>query len=174
MRRILLLLVLFCFALVAFGAQLQAEDAAKKEADKYDYVGAKKCKICHKKDGIFESWMHTKHAFAFDSLSADDQKKPELQKYYTTGTTAKGELLTGVQCESCHGAGSAYKKKKVMVDRKLAVENGLIVPDSTTCFTCHNDKAPAVLAAVAKGFDLEKLQVTGVHADAVKKEKAKK
>jgi hypothetical protein len=173
MRRTLLTGLLAGMLILALGAAIMAEDAKKVEEPKHEYVGVKKCKICHKKDGIHESWLASKHAYAFDSLSAEDQKNEELLPYYTTGTTAKGDLLTGIQCEACHGPGSDYKKKKTMSDRELAVAGGLIIPDSALCVTCHNDKAPAALAAVGKDFNFEKAKVKGAHAAAIKKEAKK-
>ena len=136
---------------------------AEEEEVTHEYVGAKKCKICHKKDGIFESWLATKHATAWDSLSAEDQAKDELEAFYTTGTTAKGDLLTGVQCEACHGPGSDYKKKKIMEDREAAVAAGLLIPDQETCTRCHNEKAPAKLATTAEEFDFAKMKEKGIH-----------
>jgi len=166
------LLVIFIFLLTVTGASL-ADEVATPDTPAHEYVGAKKCKICHKKDGIFEDWSKSKHAMAFDSLSAEDQKNEGLHRYYTTGTTAKGELLTGVQCEACHGAGADYKKKKIMENQEMAVAKGLIIPDEKTCLKCHHDKAPAALAAIAKDFDYEKMRAKGVHAPAKKVEEKK-
>lgn len=146
------------------GAKEDTEEAAKKEEAKHEYVGVKKCKICHKKDGIFESWSTTKHATAFDDLSAEDQAKEELKPFYTTGTTAKGVVLTGVQCEACHGPGADFKKKSIMQNLEKAVAAGLIIPDEKTCARCHNEKAPGVLGTSAKDFDFAKKKEKGVHA----------
>ncbi len=149
-----------------------ASDSDKKDT-KHEYVGAKKCKICHKKDGTFPSWSESKHALAWDSLSAAEQKDEELLPYYTTGTTAKGDLLTGVQCEACHGPGADYKKKKVMQVRETSVKAGLEIPSEETCKKCHHAKAPAALAKIVKGFDFAKMVTKGVHkmpvADSTKK-----
>ena len=143
---------------------VSAEEGQEAETSTHEYVGVKKCKMCHKKSGIYDSWLASPHAAAWDSLSAEDQKNEELKKYYTTGTTAKGELLTGVQCEACHGAGKDYKKKSIMQDRKKAVANGLLIPDEATCKKCHHEKAPAALAAVAKDFDMAKMKTKGTHS----------
>ena len=132
-------------------------------AGDHEYIGVKKCKMCHKKDGIFESWQATPHATAWDKLSADQQAQDEYKKFYTTGTTAKGELLTGVQCEACHGPGSDYKKKKVMKDRDAAVAAGLLIPNEETCKKCHNEGATPELAASAADFDYEAMKAKGVH-----------
>ena len=158
------------FMLSLFGLAM-GDEAAKPAGEtvkpttevKHEYVGAKKCSMCHKKDGVFESWSATKHATVWESLSAEDQKKDEFKKYYTTGTTAKGDLLTGVECEACHGPGSDYMKMAIMKDPEKAIENGLIIPDVNTCLKCHNDKTPAALAAISKDFNFEKMKATGVH-----------
>lgn len=117
------------------------------------YVGVMKCKGCHKKQ--FKSFSETKHAKAFDLLSADEQKDAKCLGCHTTGydKPAKANAkLTGVQCEACHGAGSKYKSMKVM-SKKLyksdkagqhekAVAAGLIVPDEAVCKSCHNSNSP--------------------------------
>ena len=38
----------------------------------------------------------------------------------------KFKIEDGVQCETCHGAGSNYKSLKVMKNEKDAIANGLI------------------------------------------------
>ncbi len=103
-----------------------------------------------------------------DKLAEADKKNEALIPFYTTGTTAEGELLTGVQCEACHGAGSDYKKMTVMKDKAAAIAAGLVMPDAKVCAKCHNDKAPGKLGATAKDFDFAKAKVAGVHAKAIK------
>ncbi|MCP4568923.1 MAG: hypothetical protein GY841_15215 [FCB group bacterium] len=161
--------ILGVFLAIMLVAAVSAGEAAKTAKAGYAYIGAKKCSMCHKKDGIKESWMTSKHATAWDDLTPEQQKDDALKPYYTTGTTAKGELLTGVQCEVCHGPGSAYKKKTIMKDHKEAIANGLLVPDEKACLKCHNEKAPTkALAASAKDFSYEKMKAKGVHKKAVK------
>jgi len=45
-----------------------------------------------------------------------------------------------VHCESCHGPGSAFKKKSIMEDINKAMASGLIKPTEETCKQCHNKK----------------------------------
>ncbi|UCC44700.1 MAG: hypothetical protein JSU65_01870 [Candidatus Zixiibacteriota bacterium] len=168
MRVRLLQLLLSAAMVLVFVGAAWADEPAKEEKPQHTYVGVKKCKICHKKDGIYDSWAATKHATAWDSLSAEQQKDEALKPYYTTGSTPDGDLLTGIQCEACHGPGSDYKKKSIMEDREAAIAAGLIIPDATTCARCHNEKAPAKLAATAKDFDFAKMKEKGVHAKMVK------
>ena len=54
-----------------------------------DYIGAAKCKICHKLQ--HQSWQEMKHAKAFDALKPEEQGKEECLKCHATG--GKAELL---------------------------------------------------------------------------------
>jgi hypothetical protein len=53
-----------------------------------------------------------------------------------------------VQCETCHGAGSKYKKKTIMKSREQSLANGMkaiFAKDGSAekqCLECHNDKSP--------------------------------
>jgi mono/diheme cytochrome c family protein len=172
--RLLQVILTVALALVFVGTGL-AQEAAKDTAVTkvtHTYVGVKQCKICHKKDGIFDSWSATKHATVWDSLSADNQKNEAYKPFYTTGM-ADSVLLTGVQCEACHGPGSDYKKKSIMENKEAAIAAGLVIPDAKVCAKCHNEKAPGKLAATAKDFDFAKMKEKGVHAKAVKAEAGK-
>ena len=132
-------------ALVA--VQVAANDVEEKEEaeTEHQYVGAKKCKICHKPQ--YKSWLETKHAKTFEVLSDEEKKKPECLACHTTGSTADGVLIQGAECEACHGPGSDYKspkiksKKKWKADRETqkqaAIEAGLIYPVEEDCTRCH-------------------------------------
>ena len=96
------------------------------------YIGAKKCKMCHKVQ--FASWETSKHASAFDSLKGDEQSNAECLACHATSGAAE---MPGVQCESCHGAGSAYKKMSVMKDHDASIAAGLNIPTEKTCLGCH-------------------------------------
>lgn len=142
----------------------------------FKYVGAAKCKTCHKKEKIgnqYGKWLEASHAKALESLSSekslkyakengieDPTKYPKCLECHSTMATVdtalidpKGKMTIeeGVSCESCHGPGSKYKKKKIMKDHDLSLANGLIVPDKKVCESCHNDKNPFF-----EGFDFDK------------------
>lgn len=131
----------------------------------YKYIGANKCKTCHKKLGDqYAVWKKTGHAKAYEALMSDKaiaiakekgiagppSKAAECLKCHSTAAglspkDVEGKPLVdtdGVQCESCHGPGSGYKKKSVMADRDKAIAAGLVIPDAKTCTKCHNDKSP--------------------------------
>lgn len=132
------------------------------------YVGAETCGMCHKteKQGSQLSiWQNSDHAKAFETLKTDTANQIakgkgfltpasetwECLKCHVTGYNLDATMLgkkfkieDGVQCETCHGAGSAYKDMKIMKDKKLAIENGLIVRDKPEefCISCHNNESP--------------------------------
>jgi len=118
------------------------------------YIGADKCKMCHKEQ--FTSWEGLAHAKAFDRLKDDEKGKAECLKCHATGGAAE---MPGVQCEACHGPGSEYKSIKVMKDQQAAVAAGLVLPTEATCKGCH-EGAPHEVPA----FNYDEAVKTGVHA----------
>ena len=117
------------------------------------FIGAKKCKLCHKTE--YTSWETLAHSKAFDRLKPEEQADPECLKCHATGGSAE---MPGVQCESCHGPGSDYKGLKVMKDHEASVAAGLIVPSEATCKGCHEGAPHEV-----KPFDFAERQAKGVH-----------
>ena len=150
--------------LIILALGLVALFAANALAGDFEYVGATKCKGCHKAQ--FTSWSETAHAKSFDVLSDEEKKDAKCVGCHTTGTTAKEELLEGAQCEACHGPGSAYKSPKIMgkklwaADRdaamKGAMEAGLLVPDEKVCVKCHTKEGNENF----KPFDYAKVKGT--------------
>ena len=128
------------------------------------YVGAAKCKMCHNKETTgdqYKKWTESQHANAWKDLAsakalevgkakgvANPQTSPKCLKCHSTASGADKSLLAsitveeGVSCESCHGAGSAYKSMSVMKDLAQAKKNGLNIPDEKTCVKCHNSESP--------------------------------
>ena len=160
MKKVMALLTMV--AVLALFVLAFAQDAAK-----FKYVGVKKCKMCHKgarKGEIYEQWMKTKHAKAFETLGTDAAKKIAAEKgikgdpqqaaeclvCHVTGY-GKDAMVTltkeeGVSCEACHGPGSKYKSMKVMkgitAGKIKGADYGLIEPDEKNCVSCHNPKSP--------------------------------
>jgi hypothetical protein len=171
MQRKLLTLVATA-ALVAFlaGTAASADEPARA------YVGLKKCKMCHKKEdkgNQYGQWLETGHAKAFETLGSDKalekgkeigvenpQADERCLKCHVTGYGVDAELglklvpENGVTCESCHGAGGDYYKKKVMQGiadgKKDRDAVGLIKPDEAVCLKCHNEDNP-----FHEGFDYD-------------------
>jgi len=140
------------------------------------YVGVKTCGMCHKKEDVGQQlkiWQDSQHSKAYKTLQTENADKIAKEKGYTTKAADTPECLKchtsgygvdpsllgnkfniedGVQCETCHGPGSEYKSKKVMEDKKLAVEKGLLLYENPEklCVKCHNEESP-----VFKGFNFE-------------------
>jgi len=134
--------------------------------DEHKFIGVKKCAMCHKNDdkgNQYAQWQASKHSRAYETLgtdralevaeekgvSGDPQEAPECLKCHVTAYGVDDYLLMpkfkmedGVQCETCHGAGSDYKKASIMEDLELAKENGLIMPTQEICIKCHNEESP--------------------------------
>jgi hypothetical protein len=126
MKKYTMLTTVAVFAMMLVGATALAQD--------HEYVGAEKCKMCHKIQ--YNSWLETTHAKATEHAKASTDRPFEASclKCHATNST---EDLPGVQCEACHGAGSDFKKMSIMKDIEAAKANGLQVPDQATCDGCH-------------------------------------
>ena len=141
--------------------------------DAAQFSGIKSCAMCHKKADSgdqYGKWQASPHAGAYAALAKDEAKAmgaklgvaepqksgkclkchstaynltEELQVKAEEGTTAKVVPEDGVTCESCHGAGKAYKAKAVMMDHAQAVAAGMISPATKSCANCHNEQSPA-------------------------------
>ncbi len=144
---------------------------AYAEPSAHEFVGVKKCAMCHKKPEQgeqFRIWEESKHAKAYETLGTpaakevaaklgitDPQTSGKCLKCHSTAYNFTEEKVTdaisveeAISCESCHGAGKDYMKKSVMQDKDQAISSGLVMPDETTCTKCHNAESPAF-----KSFD---------------------
>ena len=145
---------------------------------KHSYIGTKTCGMCHKKEDVGQQlkiWESSKHSQAYKNLKTEKADKVAKDKGFKTKAVETKECLKchvsgydvdksllgekfsiedGVQCETCHGPGSEYKSKKVMEDKKLAVENGLILyaKPEELCKKCHNEESPFY-----KGFNFKEM-----------------
>jgi len=131
------------------------------------YIGVKMCSMCHKADKTgnqFGIWQKSKHAEAYKTLT--EAKAAEIAKAKGIKNAAEApeclechgavdaklaeksySVKDGVQCEICHGPGSAYKNMAVMKDHAKAVAAGLhdykdMAAAEKMCKTCHNEKSP--------------------------------
>ncbi len=173
---------------MAIGLAMAVGFASVASADA-KYVGASKCKTCHKKELIGNqhgAWQDGAHAKAFELLKGEKAVQIAAEKGIAGAPHESAECLQchataqgldpsqvaakplvpkdGIQCESCHGPGSDYKKKKVMADHDASVAAGMWEPDKkeAICTACHNDKSPTWDAA--KGFDFEARKKEIAHA----------
>jgi hypothetical protein len=146
----------------------------QEKTEAFKFVGVEVCAPCHKteKQGKqLDIWKESKHSNAFITLQTSEANEvakaagfntPAAEteaclKCHTSGYNwdkslleAKFKMSDGVQCETCHGPGSHYKPIKIMKDRALSIENGLIVYENIEdlCVSCHNSESPTF-----KGFE---------------------
>lgn len=139
--------------------------------DSFKYIGVDKCAgTCHKgesKGNQLEIWKDSKHAQAFKTLqtpfadsianakghSTPAAETPECVVCHVLGREIMPEAMDvtfdkteGVQCESCHGPGSEYKKLSIMKDKQKSIDAGLIVHSDgeAFCTNCHNSNSPTM------------------------------
>ena len=137
--------------------------------DQRTFEGVARCKTCHRKPEQgeqFRLWEESAHAKAFATLATDEAKAIAAEKgiedpqtadaclkCHVTAYDAAEELLgrrhsieDGVGCESCHGAGGDYYKKKTMkaiyAGEIDGASVGLIEPTEELCVACHNEESP--------------------------------
>jgi len=131
--------------IVAYRASLKRTGALSYFAEKksvkggLQFIGVKKCGECHPKN--LDAWEKTKHYTAFSSLQDVGQSyNPDCVMCHSVGygfiSGFTGENKTpefiNVQCENCHGAGSAHAA--------APKENRLTTPKEELCLGCHTDE----------------------------------
>lgn len=137
--------------------------------DQRSFQGVGRCQTCHKKPEQGEQmriWEESAHSKAYETLASDKAKEigaakgienpqaaDECLTCHVTGHGVAAEFLgkkysieDGVGCESCHGAGGDYYKKKTM--KAIAAGEiegasvGLVAPTEEVCAQCHNEDSP--------------------------------
>jgi hypothetical protein len=163
MKKSMLVAGLVVVLALFFGLNLFAQ------ADKAQYIGAAKCKMCHTakaKGEAYTIWANSPHAKAYATLATeeakavgkkagveDPQKSAKCLKCHVTAydaaATAKAatyKMEDGVTCETCHGAGSLYQSMKVMKALTAGTQDKAAVGynsgDKKACVKCHNQESP--------------------------------
>lgn len=117
------------------------------------FVGAESCRDCHRK--IYEHWESTKHSHAYEALVSDPRDAGRNREHdaacvscHTVGFEFVGGFVTadqtpelkGVQCESCHGPGSAHaddsKDAAALAGVKRTAED---FRRNNRCIACHDE-----------------------------------
>lgn len=127
MRRLAFVLPVLCIAGPALAA---------------DFIGAEQCGTCHEKE--YADWKRSGHAAALATLSKRQADDAACRGCHTTAPESRDVKLAGVQCESCHGAGSLYAPRNVMLDERLSKLLGLEPVNEDTCRPCHAQDTPNV------------------------------
>jgi hypothetical protein len=157
-------LTLICLVVFLGSNNLTAQD--------FEYVGARKCKMCHNKapkGAQYTQWAESRHAKAMESLNAEEAKDPACLKCHSTVGHVNPDLVLtlkveeGVSCESCHGPGSKYFPTGIMKSREKAMAKGLIMPTEEVCTQCHNEESPDF-----KGFNFAEYVKKIAHPDPTK------
>jgi YVTN family beta-propeller protein len=165
----------------AGGPVAQVERAAVDTLPGPKYVGALVCTTCHGAQSgsrAYATWRMSGHADAYATLGtlraveiarqAGVAGNPQTaDRCLTCHATGGGEpagrflesfdLAQGVQCESCHGPGSAYLAQAVMLDPVASADAGLRQVDRATCTRCHT---PGIHG---RSFDVEKSWISIDH-----------
>lgn len=140
------------------------------------YIGVRKCKLCHPLQ--HRTWKknqekHIKAFAAFDTLPApykDTAKKdPNCIRCHVTGYGKPGGFksieetpkMAGVQCEACHGPGSAHKDIAFDDPDDAEAIRASINRVPTNCADCHlphvSRKAVADLLSKGKKEEAERM-----------------
>jgi YVTN family beta-propeller protein len=136
-----------------------AQDAGGEETPRY--VGVMGCSICHAGPEAgyqFSRWRLTGHARAFGSLATtvgyaiaraegvegDPQESDRCLRCHVTGGGLPEDRFLegfdrtdGVQCESCHGAGSVHASESIDTPQGVH-ETKLAEVTEQTCIPCHD------------------------------------
>jgi hypothetical protein len=126
--------------------ELMKEHAVSRARDRaapdgHYYLNAQNCAACHQRE--YEIWLETPHSDAFRSLVAVGQEAlPECYACHVTGHgdpagyfphTEEAAQLVNVQCEVCHGKGTAHAR-----DGSYGASLKM-----NSCVTCHDpDNSP--------------------------------
>lgn len=102
------------------------------------------CGFCH--PGTHADWMTTRHSKALETLEAIGQgANAACLECHTVGYGEEGgfvsrattDVLAGVQCENCHGAGGDHVAD--IMDESKRPAHSLAMLDPTICGKCHTD-----------------------------------
>lgn len=173
-KKIIILAVIIFTSLV----YLISDSTTINSQSEAKYVGVSTCVgACHKTESQgsqLSIWENSKHSKAFTSLQTPRADSIATARGSTTPAAETAECLKchtlvdadpgkvedtfdktqGVQCETCHGAGSEYKKMAIMKDKQKSIEAGLIVhtEKEAFCTKCHNSESPTFA-----GFEYDKM-----------------
>lgn len=193
--------VIILFGLTVAVSQLGNVAWTQEKPDaKLEYVGSKQCKFCHNKPERgeqFSAWKSNRHSHAFETLSTHEaarfakirgmstapSESATCLKCHVTGYDVRTQtypkkiaIEDGIQCETCHGPGSAHvadgKILRMDKDAIIDVSANIKMPDEQLCVSCHNPESPpwdpkkfTTKSGETTGFDYEQAFRTIAHAD---------
>lgn len=107
------------------------------------YVGGNQCAICH--TAQHEFWQQTRHAHAWQTMIEEEAEYDlECIVCHTVGYMERGGYdrpdrvgdLVNVQCENCHGPGSAHTSGLGFLESSTIVS----FAEDMRCEKCHNSE----------------------------------
>jgi hypothetical protein len=156
-------IIVFLINVISLLPFIELPFSSGTDDDPGGYVGADRCKLCHQRDMIYQSWSESAHARAWWALDSQSQTNDSCIYCHSTGENDLGELLTGVQCEACHGPGKDHKRLILAESEEAAKTAGTTFINEKTCTRCHNQNIPEQFRP-DKPFDSGKAVARGVHA----------
>jgi hypothetical protein len=112
--------------------------SSRRSPDGHFYLGASECAKCHREE--YEVWVDTPHSTAFRTLEERNKESlPECYRCHVTGNAdpagydpgvAAARSLVNVQCEVCHGKGTAHARDGTW--------EGNLLMDA--CARCHDEE----------------------------------
>jgi hypothetical protein len=107
-----------------------------------DLMGPESCRTCHAE--AYRVWSQGPHARAVASFTADQRRSALCMSCHSRDEQRSNpaDPITGVSCETCHGAGRFYQSAVVMRDKELARLFGM-QDAATTCTSCHGPGSPS-------------------------------
>jgi hypothetical protein len=118
------------------------DSGVMKDRNQTQFAGSQSCRQCHPEIG--ETWSNSRHARALESLKKKSKEyDPDCLSCHTTGfgdpntsgdsfSMDRTQLMTGVECESCHGPGKQH----------VQTPNDINMPPVTKaiCKQCHTSE----------------------------------
>lgn len=106
-----------------------AEDAPG--ADAAEYVGSKKCKMCHSK--VFKSWEETGHAQAYEMLKPGERSEAKTKAKLDSAK----DYTRDESCLACHVVGFGKRGGYQLVNWDVTVEKLVKKLGHVGCENCH-------------------------------------
>jgi hypothetical protein len=137
------LVVIGCIAAITAWI-VSGDPSSAGPPDDATYVGARKCRPCHFRR--YKEWRRTKHASAWDDLAEADRVRKNCYRCHVTGHGKAGGYvsqsetpdLTGVNCEACHGPGSAHIASVKAEEPEQKFKSLISKVPGAVCTGCHN------------------------------------
>lgn len=132
---------------ITFSATMAHADGPSPAAPSDSYVGAERCKMCHLAQ--YRHWRTTRMSNSWARAQGDTAADGACAQCHATGhgrpngfrSAAESPNLLNVQCEVCHGPGSAHVALPVS-NRDSETRRGTINRNRTECAACHESDLP--------------------------------